>query len=172
MEASEATFNIEESIRIRAPALQRLGLNLLTFAGTTPSIKSALEKECINFSLLIYPKSYGVLPDFPTRNANILANEIMKLIRCYIAAPEIYTKIAMCYTIQKVGSSIFQDANTTTDGMNVRAQEIQDLSLALFNISKKIVGRNDVIAVADFINVHSHEFSKESQFVDVIITAK
>jgi hypothetical protein len=56
--------------------------------------------------------------------------------------------------------------------MNVRAQEIQDLSLALFNVSKKIVGRDDVIAVADFINVHSHEFSKESQFVDVIIKAK
>jgi hypothetical protein len=143
-------------------------MNLLTFARTTPSIKSTIEKEGINFFLLIYPKSYGVLPEFPTNNADYLSNEIMKIIRCYIAAPEIYTKIAMCYAIQTIGSELF---SSITTNMNIRAREIQDLNLALYNISKKIIGQK-VVAFANFIKVHSHQFHRESQFLEFIVKTK
>lgn len=174
MEASAATCyetNIEESIQIRAPALQRLGMNLLTFENTTPSIKSAIEKLDIDFYVFVYPNNYGILSEFPTSDAISLSNELMKIIHCYIEAPEIYTKIAMCYTIQTVGSSIFSIKDSITTNMNIRAREIQDLNLALYNISKKIIGQK-VVASANFIKVHSHQFHRDSQFIEFIVKTK
>jgi hypothetical protein len=174
MESIAATWyetNIEESVQIRAPALQRLGMNLLTFSNTTPSIKSSIEKEGIDFYVFVYPNNYGILSEFPTKDANSLSNEIMKIIRCYISSPEIYTKIAMCYTMQAVGSAIFSNITTKEIGMNIRAREIQDLNLALYKISKKILGK-EVDATANFIHVHSHNFHHDSQFVEFIVKTK
>lgn len=174
MESIAATWyetNIEESVQIRAPALQRLGANLLTISNTTPSIKSAIEKEGIDFYVFVYPKNFGFLSEFPTKDVNSLSNEIMKIIRCYITAPEIYTKIAMCYTMQTVGSAIFSNLNAKEIGMNIRAREIQDLNLALYNISKKIV-EQEVVACAKFIKVLNHPFHYESQFIEFIVKTK
>jgi hypothetical protein len=174
MESIAATWyetNIKESVQIRAPALQRLGMNLLTFSNTTTSIKSAIEKEGIDFYVFVYPNNYGILSEFPTKDANSLSNEIMKIIRCYIATPEIYKKIDLCYKIQNVGSEIYSNIKTKEIGMNIRAQEMKDLNLALYNISKKIVGQ-EVVASAKFIKVLNHQFYHESQFVEFIVKTK
>jgi hypothetical protein len=173
MESScESSTNLTLTLgkhEIRAPAIQRLGLNLIRFInnGTNKNIKEVCEKENIDFSTIVFPESYGILSEFPTCDVNRLSNTILQIIRCYSLAPEIHTKITMMYAIQKVGSIfISHDLETTTKmhSLNLRAKEVLKLSEFLFQISK-IIKEQKVEANVTFIDVQFHDFHRDSQFI-------
>jgi hypothetical protein len=154
---------------IRAPAIQRLGLNILKFInnGNNKNIKEAVEKENIDFHAIVFPESYGILSEFPTYDVDRLSNTILQLIHCYSLAPEIHTKIAMLFAIQKVGSIFISselEAMNKMHSMNIRAKEVLELSQFLLQISEKIKD-NKVGANVTFIDVQFHDFHRDSQFI-------
>ena len=154
---------------IRAPAIQRLGFNIFKFInnGNNKNIKEAVEKENIDFHAIVFPESYGILSEFPTYDVDRLSNTILKLIQCYSLAPEIHTKIAMLFAIQKIGSIFISselEAMNKMHSMNIRATEVLELSQFLLQMSEKIKDEK-VHANVKFIDVQFHDFHRDSKFI-------
>jgi hypothetical protein len=82
---------------------------------------------------------------FSCTDDSVIANAAMKLLRAYINAPEIHSKIATCYLAVTVGSAItgtFDDREMAP--MNRRSKEVLDVSKMFYDLSKQVSGKEVV----------------------------
>ena len=148
-------------VSFRSPTIQRLCLNFISFQERNGSIKDVITNEKIDFSAILHPQVDGVMAELPTRDLNLLATTLLKIVRCYKYAPEIHSKISMLWAMCEVGAIIMPGSEMA--GANSRAKEIKELDKALYEISEKITGM-DVVATARFTEVNEPRHSQSIMF--------
>ena len=165
------------SVDIRAPAFWRLIANVYSLTESTPShFVGEIKKDYFphygeenEISTVLAPVIYRMnitkepaLSEFPTDDTDLLSKAIVRILLCYMDAPEVHTKINTLHTFERVISMFETESQTTA--ANLRANELKDLNDNLQNISKKI-DRNNINASVDFIQVFGHSFHPDSQFI-------
>jgi len=176
MQEVETMSEILGSVTIRAPALYRLLSNIYTLTIKTPEVflgkinndfypSIGVESEDgMVLATMVYQmsttKSAGT--GFPTKNMDLLAKALMRVVRCYAIMPEIYSKINTLWAAQLVSSLIAPciDMNAA----NMRAQEIKDLNQVFYNLSKN-TGSQEVVASCEKLDIIEATLNPDSEFI-------
>lgn len=168
------------AVKIRAPALYRLLANIYTLTIKTPEVflgqisndlysilTPGIEPDDkMVLATMVYQMSVYKRPGtgFPTKNMDLLATALMRIIKCYIDAPFIYSKINTLWARQYI-SSTFLTCNNMDEALHeLRGQEIKDMNEAFYNFSLFTNGIK-VVASCEMINVVETELNPDSEFV-------
>jgi hypothetical protein len=159
------------SIQVRAAALNRLVKDIAAQTSRdvfeTLLIKSSTHEEHeddeINFHLRIMAAFNEVPACFPTNDTNILAKLILRVVRFYETDTKFAGKMNIFTGIMAAGSIGMGDRLFAEK--TARALEKNRLNNDFYDLSKEIVGQEEVNAAVKFIQVPDHGFHPDSEFV-------
>lgn len=167
-------------VKIRAPVLYRLLANIYTLTIKTPEVflgQISNDLYSINtpgietddkmiLSTMVYQMSVYKRPGtgFPTKHMDLLATALMRIVKCYIDAPYIYSKINTLWAAQLVSSAFLSHNKMDEVKQELRAQEIKDMNDAFYNLSLFTNGIK-VVASCEMLNVTETILNPDSEFV-------
>ena len=154
-------------IIIRAPALDRLVFVLEHLLRDTPELligtASDYDPGVMYIRFMLSPiRKNEAHNNFALDDMEALSQGILRLIRCYEAAPFLRDKIVLLFSAT-MGASFMNKGCLESEVK--RGREIKELSNALFTISKDIVGKKVDIRAERIDKPYAHEFSQNSEFV-------
>lgn len=163
----ETETTVIGEVTIRAPALDRLVFVLEHLLRDTPDILVGTAADYdsgvmfIRFMLSSMRKQ-DAHNNFALDDMEGLSQGLLRLIRCYEAAPFIRDKIILLFSATMAGSLMTYNS---LSGEVKRGRELKDLSNALSAISKDIAGKQVIVSAERIDTPYAHEFSQNSEFV-------
>ena len=163
----ESDPSVIGEVTVRAPALDRLVFVLEYILRDTPELLIGTAADYdpgvmyIRFMLSPIRKNEAH-NNFALDDMEALSQGILRLIRCYEAAPFLRDKIVLLFSAALAASLMNKGC---LEGEVKRGREIKELSNAFFAISKNIVGKNVDIRAERITAPYKHEFSPSSEFI-------